>query len=166
MMDFKQIIDNNKDYVKNIIKLITKESNEDIEQEVYIKAWKNSDKYTECGNFKSWICTIAKNLSKDYLKSTKHKVDSNSSSDEKTLNKLKDKKENPEQKTINKFRKKRIINAINSLKPKFKEIIIMYEINGLSYDEISKKLDIPIGTVKSRLYNAKQILAEELSDLL
>ncbi len=42
----------------------------------------------------------------------------------------------------------------------------MYEINGLSYDEISKKLDIPIGTVKSRLYNAKQILAEELSDLL
>lgn len=166
MMDFKQIIDNNKEYVKNIIKLITKESNEDIEQEVYIKAWKNSDKYTECGNFKSWICTIAKNLSKDYLKSAKHKVDINSSSDEKTLNKLKDKKENPEQKTINKFRKKRIINAINSLKPKFKEIIIMYEINGLSYDEISKKLDIPIGTVKSRLYNAKQILAEELSDLL
>ena len=72
----------------------------------------------------------------------------------------------PEQKTINKFRKKRIINAINNLKPKFKEIIIMYEINGLSYDEISKKLDIPIGTVKSRLYNAKQILAEELSDLI
>ena len=165
-MDFKQIIDTNKEYVKNIIKLITKESNEDIEQEVYIKAWKNSDKYTEYGSFKSWICTIAKNLSKDYLKSTKYKIDVNSSSDDETLNKLKDKKENPEQKTINKFRKKRIINAINSLKPKFKEIIIMYEINGLSYDEISKKLDIPIGTVKSRLYNAKQILAEELSDLL
>ena len=165
-MDFKQIIDTNKEYVRNIIKLITKESNEDIEQEVYIKAWKNSDKYTECGSFKCWICTIAKNLSKDYLKSTKYKIDVNSSSDDETLNKLNEKKEKPEQKTINKFRKKRIINAINSLKPKFKEIIIMYEINGLSYDEISKKLDIPIGTVKSRLYNAKQILAEELSDLL
>ena len=50
--------------------------------------------------------------------------------------------------------------------PKFKEIIIMYEINGLSYDEISNKLDIPIGTVKSRLYNAKKILAEELADLI
>ena len=54
----------------------------------------------------------------------------------------------------------------NQLKPKFKEIIIMYEINGLSYEEISKKLDIPIGTVKSRLYNAKRILADELADLL
>ena len=63
-------------------------------------------------------------------------------------------------------RKKRIVKAINSLKPKFKEIIIMYEINGLSYEEISKKLDIPIGTVKSRLYNAKRILADELADLL
>lgn len=165
-MDLKQIIDNNKEYVKSIIKLITKENNEDIEQEVYIKAWKNSNKYTECGNFKSWICTIAKNLSKDYLKSSKHKLDVKSSSDDETVCKLKDNKENPEQKLINKFRKKRIINAINSLKPKFKEIIVMYEMDGMSYDEISKKLSIPIGTVKSRLYNAKKILAEELSDLL
>ena len=165
-MDLKQIIDNNKEYVKNIIKLITKENNEDIEQEVYIKAWKNADKYQEIGSFKSWICTIAKNLCKDYLKSSKYKIDINSTSDDVTVNKITDNKENPEQKVINTFRKKRIVKAINSLKPKFKEIIIMYEINGLSYEEISKKLDIPIGTVKSRLYNAKKILADELADLL
>ena len=165
-MDLKQIIDNNKEYVKNIIKLITKENNEDIEQEVYIKAWKNVYKYQEVGSFKIWICTIAKNLCKDYLKSSKYKIDINSTSDEVTVNKITDNKENPEQKVINTFRKKRIVKAINSLKPKFKEIIIMYEINGLSYEEISKKLDIPIGTVKSRLYNAKRILADELADLL
>lgn len=165
-MDLKQIIDNNKEYVKNIIKLITKENNEDLEQEVYIKVWKNSGKYKEFGSFKSWICTIAKNLSKDYLKSSKYKIDINSTSDDETVAKIKDHKENPEQKVINTFRKKRIIKAINGLKPKFKEIIIMYEINGQSYEEISTKLNIPIGTVKSRLYNAKRILADELSDLL
>lgn len=165
-MNLKKIIDNNKDYVKNIIKLITKENNEDIEQEVYIKVWKHSDKYKECGNFKSWVCTIAKNLSKDYLKSAKYRTDINSTSDETIVCKISDTKETPEQKTINLFRKKRIINAINNLKPKFKEIIIMYEINGLSYDEISKRLNIPAGTVKSRLYNAKKTLAEELEDLL
>ena len=67
-MDFKELIKKNQNNVKGIIKLITKEANEDLEQEVYIKAWKNSDKYIEQGNFKSWINTIAKNVSKDYLK--------------------------------------------------------------------------------------------------
>ena len=165
-MNFKQIIDNNKEHVKNIIKLITKENNEDLEQEVYIKVWKNSNNYKECGSFKSWISTIAKNISKDYLKSANRKRDINSTSDEQVVNKISDTKANPEQNVIRTFRKKRIKKAIDNLKPKFKEIIIMYEINGLSYDEISKKLNIPIGTVKSRLYNAKKILAEDLADLL
>ena len=165
-MNFKQIIDNNKEHVKNIIKLITKENNEDLEQEVYIKVWKNADNYKEFGSFKSWICTIAKNISKDYLKSANRKRDINSTSDEQVVNKISDTKANPEQNVIRTFRKKRIKKAIDNLKPKFKEIIIMYEINGLSYDEISKKLNIPIGTVKSRLYNAKKILAEDLADLL
>ena len=165
-MNLKQIIDNNKEHVKNIIKLITKENNEDLEQEVYIKVWKNSNNYKEYGSFKSWIGTIAKNISKDYLKSANRKRDINSTSDEQIVNKISDTKANPEQNVIRTFRKKRIKKAIDNLKPKFKEIIIMYEINGLSYDEISKKLNIPIGTVKSRLYNAKKILAEELADLL
>ena len=165
-MNLKDIIDNNKEHVRNIIKLITKENNEDLEQEVYIKVWKNSDKYKEYGNFKSWICTIAKNLSKDYLKSATRKVSINSESEDEVINKIQDSKSTPEQNVVRTFRKKRIKKAIDNLKPKFKEIIIMYEINGLSYDEISNKLDIPIGTVKSRLYNAKKILAEELADLI
>ena len=59
----------NKQNVKNIIRLITRQDNEDLEQEVYIKVWKNADKYEERGSFKSWINTVAKNVSKDYLKS-------------------------------------------------------------------------------------------------
>lgn len=68
-MDFKELIKNNQSNVRSIIRLITKETNEDLEQEVYVKVWKNADKYTEKGSFKSWINTIAKNVSKDYLKS-------------------------------------------------------------------------------------------------
>ena len=52
-MDFKELIKNNKSNVRNIIRLITKETNEDLEQEVYVKVWKNADKYTEKGSFKS-----------------------------------------------------------------------------------------------------------------
>ena len=60
-MNFNEIINANKQNIKNIIKLITKQENEDIEQEVYIKLWKNADKYEERGSLKSWVNTIAKN---------------------------------------------------------------------------------------------------------
>ena len=63
-MDFKELIKSNQNNVRSIIRLITKETNEDLEQEVYVKVWKNADKYKEQGSFKSWINTIAKNVSK------------------------------------------------------------------------------------------------------
>ena len=66
-MNFKEVINSNKQNIKNIIRLITKEDNEDLEQEVYLKIWKNSDKYKENGSLKSWISSIAKNTSLDYF---------------------------------------------------------------------------------------------------
>ena len=165
-MNFKEIVEKNRENVKNIIKLITKEENEDLEQEVYIRVWKNSKKYSEQGNFKSWINTIAKNISKDYLKSAYRKNSQNSTSDEITLNTLKDKKETPELKVIKNERQTQIINAINSLKPKFKEVIMLCEIQGYSYEDCARKLKCPLGTVKSRIYNAKKELAEKLKDVI
>jgi len=165
-MDFKKIITNNQNNVKSIIRLITQEQNEDIEQEVYIKAWQKSDSYKEQGKFKGWIGTIAKNFSKDYMKSSSKKIQDNSIQDEETINQIKDKSDNPESAFIRKERQKRIVKAINSLKPKLKEVIIMYEIDGLNYEDIAYTLNCPIGTVKSRLFNAKQELAKSLEDLL
>lgn len=165
-MDFKELIKKNQNNVKGIIKLITKEANEDLEQEVYIKAWKNSDKYIEQGNFKSWINTIAKNVSKDYLKSAYKKNLNNSTSDEAVLNTIKDKKETPELKLIKNEKQTQIINAINSLKPKFKEVIMLCEIQGYSYEDCARRLKCPLGTVKSRIYNAKKELAEKLEHLI
>ena len=59
-----------------------------------------------------------------------------------------------------------ISRAINNLKPKFKEVVMLYEIENQSYEEISQKLKCPIGTVKSRLYNAKKELATALQELM
>lgn len=165
-MKFKEVITNNKQYIKSIIRLITKEDNEDLEQEVYLKIWKNSDKYKEQGSIKSWISTITKNTSLDYLKSAYHKVSQTSTSDDYTLVNIKDKKTSPEANTIKLERQKQIVKAIDSLKPKFKEVIIICEINGYTYEECAQKLNCPIGTVKSRIYNAKKELAELLKDLL
>ena len=165
-MDFEHIINTNKQHIKNIIRLITKEDNEDIEQEVYTKIWKNSDKYKEEGASKSWVGMIAKNTSLDYLKSSYHKMFQNSTSEDYTLDSIKDLKSSPENKVVSLERQKRIIEAINNLKPKFKEVIMLCEINGLTYEQCAQKLKCPAGTVKSRIYNAKKELSIQLQDLL
>ena len=145
-MNFNEIIKKN---VKNIIRIIAGEDNEDLEQEVYLKVWKNSDKYKEKGCFKSWVNTIAKNVTRDYLKSSVRKHEQLTVEDDSTFDNLKDSKASPELRLISTDRKKRIMEAINQLKPK-----------------CSKKLKCPVGTVKSRIYNAKKELAEQLHDLL
>ena len=165
-MNFKEKIDTNKQNVRNIIRMITKETNEDLEQEVFVRAWKNQDKYEERGNFKTWINTIAKNISKDYLKSAQKRYEQGATGDDEVLNAIKDNKATPESALLSKIRQKRIIDAIEGLKPKFKEVIILCEINGYTYEEAAKKLDVPIGTIKSRIYNAKKELALKLEDLL
>jgi len=165
-MNFNDLIKSNKQNVKNIIRLITKQDNEDLEQEVYVKVWKNAEKYQERGNFKSWISTIAKNVSKDFLKSSSYKNSLNSTSDDFILTSVKDNKVTPEAKYFNSERQSRIIEAIDSLKPKLRETIILCEVEGYTYEEAAKKLKCPLGTIKSRIYNAKKELSEKLNDLL
>lgn len=165
-MNFKEIIKNNQNNVRSIIRLITKETNEDLEQEVFVKVWKNSEKYKEQGSFKSWINTIAKNVSKDYLKSVQKRTQDAITSDDEVLSTIKDKKSTPELKVISNERQRQITEAIDTLKPKFREVVMLCEIYGYTYEEAAFKLKCPIGTIKSRLYNAKKELANLLKDLL
>lgn len=165
-MNFKDIIENNKQNVRNIIRLITKQTNEDLEQEVFVKVWKNQDKYIEKGNFKTWINTIAKNISKDYLKSAKYRYEESTETDSEMFVSVKDNKATPDNALLSKIRQKKIIKAIDSLKPKFREVILLVDIEGYTYEQASKKLGVPVGTIKSRIYNAKKELALQLEDLL
>ena len=165
-MDLKDIINNHGAVVRSIIKRITNEQNEDLEQEVYTRVWKNSEKYREKGTFNAWIRTISANLSKDYLKSSQKKLSDNSTGDETVLSLVKDGRVSPEDLVLQKERQKMVSEAINKLKPKFKEVIMLYEIENKTYEEISQQLKCPIGTVKSRLYNAKKELAEMLKELI
>lgn len=165
-MDFKDIIENNKANVRNIIRLITKETNEDLEQEVFVRVWKNKDKYTEKGSLRSWINTVAKNISKDYLRLASRRHEQNTTSDDEVVNSIKDTKVTPELRLQSKIREKRIIKAIDNLRPKLKEVIMLCDIEGYTYEEAAATLNVPIGTIKSRIFTAKKELAQKLSDLL
>lgn len=166
-MNFKDIFQS-KQKIRNIIRLVTKENAdvcEDLEQEVYIKAYKSKDKYFEKGKFSNWITTITYNVSRDYLKSAKNRNEAQVEDENIVIN-IKDKKMNPEEKMLQKERQIRITGAINSLNKKHREVIMLSEIKGITYEEIAQKLNCPIGTVKSRIYNAKKELYNILKDLI
>ena len=145
---------------------MTGSNNEDIEQEVYIRTWKNIDKYKEQGKFKSWINTITANLCRDYMKSSYFKHSQTSVTEEDELIQIRDEKASVESEFVQKQRQKRIMDAIDELKPKFKEVIIMYEMQDMSYEQISEKLKCPVGTVRSRLFTARKELSLKLEDLI
>ncbi len=139
--------------------------NEDIEQEVYIRTFKNLNKYEERNKFSSWISVITANICRDYLKSAFFKNKKNTLYDEDIVLSAKSNNQ-PERILTQKERQKAVLKAVNLLPSKLKKVIILYEFEDLSYEQISKKLNIPIGTVKSRISNARKLLQSSLQFLL
>ena len=141
--------------------IYAKEKGESIVNQTY----KNLDKYREENKFVQWISTITANLCKDYLKSSKFKFNNNKTEIEAEYDNLCT-KTTPEKELTSKERQKIILKALDSLPKKMREAIILYEYEDYSYEKISQKLNVPVGTVKSRINSARNILKDKLSFLI
>ncbi len=163
----KEIINTNKRNIKAIIRNLIGRESEDIEQEVYIKVWRGSKKSNieNISRLNQWINKITSNTCKDFLKSKQFRMENMQIDDETAINEIKETK-TPEKVFDSKQRQKMILKAVDRLPKKMKEVIILYEFEQKSYEEISKKLNVPIGTIKSRLFCAREILKDELSELI
>lgn len=161
----KEIIRENRRNIKAIIRNITGHENEDIEQEVYIKVWKGRKNKLVISKFSHWVNKITANTCKDFLKSKQYRIDKMKIDDETVMDEIKDKK-TPEQIFNLKQRQKMVLKAVSQLPKKMKAVIVLHEFEQKSYEEISKQLNIPLGTVKSRIFCAKEILKDELSELI
>lgn len=150
--------------IRRVIKISTGSFNEDLEQEVFLKVLENKDKYSEEGKLFAWVKTVTQNVVKDMFKSSYFKnkncltdVDSCQIEDKKIVS--------PLEVQLQKERQKIILKAVDSLPSKMREVIYLYEFEELSYEETAKKLGISVGTVKSRLFNAREILSQKLTHL-
>lgn len=160
-----EIVKNYNSKIQTVInKFLLQNNSDEIKQEVYIKTWKNIDKYNSKYSMWTWLNTITANTCKDFIKKNKKHQRNVAIEDHQEF--IPNKETCLTTKLTSKDRQKVILNAINKLKPKFKEIIIYYDIEELTYEEISLKIKCPIGTVKSRLFNARQQLKNELQDLI
>ncbi len=160
----KDIIAQNQGRIKAIIKKLTGSYNEDIEQEIYIKTWKNMNMYKEEGKFVQWISTLAANVCRDYLKSKQHQAEVRKVGDETLLDRVA--VGGRQEEVIDaKRRQKIILKAVDTLPKKLRQVIILYEFEEMSYEEIARKTGDPVGTIKSRLFNARRLLSEVLQPL-
>lgn len=160
----KDIIADNKKYIKSVIRKFTGTDNEDIEQEVYIKTWQNLPKYREGGKFKQWICSLTANVCRDYFRSKSFKK-ARQEVGEENLEDIYQEGVTPEDRIDSKKRQKIILRAVDNLPKIYREVVVLFEFEEYSTEEVAQKLKIPTGTVKSRLSNARKILSKELSFL-
>lgn len=127
---------------------------EDIFQEVFLKAYQKYGEFREECSIKTWLIRIAINASKDYLKSAwKKHVEPSSEELEQTLSATDEYEAVEEQVDGNQLKQ-----AVMALPEHYREVIVCFFYQELSLEETAKALNLPVGTVKSRLSRAKEQL--------
>ncbi|MFQ3212557.1 MAG: RNA polymerase sigma factor (sigma-70 family) [Marivirga sp.] len=139
----------------------------DLVQETYMKAFRFIKSFEAGTNAKAWLFRILKNsfinnyrkVSKQPNKVDYQEVESYYNSDSVDANFTTDLRVETVQHMIG----DEITNALNSLAVDFRTVIILCDLEGFTYEEMAKILDIPIGTVRSRLHRARNLLKEKLA---
>lgn len=164
---FEQIIIKYEKKIFGLIYNMLRNENEieDVAQEVFIKVYKNLDKFNGDSSLYTWIYKIATNLCLDQIKKRKEviyideklqlddgEVEIQIPSDEKLQDEIYEQKE----------LKQKLESCIDKLPEKQKVMIVLRDIKGLSYDEIAEILDLKLGTVKSQINRARLKLKELL----
>ncbi|MCA1918000.1 MAG: sigma-70 family RNA polymerase sigma factor [Flavobacterium piscis] len=136
------------------------ESAKDLVQETFLKAFQYRDKYTNDSNIKAWLFTILKNTFLNQVTKLSSKNTVNDSSEDSYLI------ENSgfiEESADSKINAKEVKFAISELDDEYRVPFQMF-IDGYKYKEIAEEMNLPIGTVKSRIFFARRMLMETLSD--
>ena len=166
---YVELVNRYRDRLMNFVYRFTSDSeqSEDIVQETLIKLYTHKHYYKKIAKFSTWIYTIAANYAKTELRKKKNRKITNlsqMSSDEKDYD-LPSVQPDTDQLIENEYLEKRIQSAINTLPLHFKTVIVLRDVQELSYDEISNIVEVPLGTVKSRINRARLQLQKELKDL-
>ena len=130
---------------------------EDAAQETFIQAWLRLQSYRPQASFRNWLYRIAVNTAIDMLRKEK-RILPGAVED---LN-LTDASPSPETLVANSERTEMVQDAVLALPDASRAVLVLREFEGLSYQEIAEALDIPLGTVMSRLNYARKLLREKL----
>jgi RNA polymerase sigma-70 factor (ECF subfamily) len=137
----------------------------ELAQETFVRAYENLSKFESRSSFSTWLYRIAANLSIDFRRREgRHQVLRGEDA-ETEINRLPSPRGDSYQESVRTELNKRINGALEQLTPEHRAVILLREVEGLSYDEISDLLQVPRGTVMSRLHYARGHMRTILKDL-
>jgi len=158
--------------VVNLINRFVSDQTEcyDIAQDAFIKAYRAIGNFRGDSQFYTWLYRIAANTAKNYLasrarKSPSYSIDVDDAEHYEGESGLKE-YTTPENLLLTDEIEKTVYEAIETLPEDLKSAITLREIEGLSYEEIAEVMDCPIGTVRSRIFRARDAIDKELRPLL
>ena len=162
-------------YQHRIVKLVSRYVRDhsdalDVTQETFLKAYRALPRFRGDSAFYTWIYRIAINTSKNYLVSLSrrpHEVDlSDDDGESVDLAELQKTLDTPEHLLLTDEIRGTILDAIEKLPEDLREAVTLREVDGLSYEEIADAMECPIGTVRSRIFRARDAIDQRLKPLL
>jgi RNA polymerase sigma-70 factor, ECF subfamily len=131
----------------------------DITQESFLRAYRSLRSFRPSAKFSTWIFAIAYHACCDRLKRVRRQSDE-------ALPERADPAPGPEHLVIALDRAQRLRDAIDSLPEKYRTVITLYHLQGRQYEEIARVLELPMGTVKTHLFRAKEQLRRILQGVI
>jgi RNA polymerase sigma-70 factor (ECF subfamily) len=148
---------------------------QDVAQETFVRAWQGLPRFRGASSFQTWLYRIASNLAIDAARSRKRRGLVTVSLDEPVAGVDSSELEHdlpdegryaPAEFLEQEELRQQVWQAVGELSDKLRPVIVLADLQGLSYGEIAKILGCPVGTVKSRLFNARSQLRDKLRERL
>jgi len=138
---------------------------DDLVQETMLKAYRAWHQFEKGSNAKGWLLTILRHaFINEYRRRIRHPetVDLDAIEPSSVFADVQD--EDPQGTFFDRIVDDEVLRAIDQLPEQFRETVVLSDVEGLSYDEIARILEVPVGTVKSRLFRARRMLQGKLYD--
>jgi RNA polymerase sigma-70 factor (ECF subfamily) len=163
---YNELVNRYKDKLLNFVfrYFNNREQAEDVVQETMIKLYTHASYYKNIAKFSTWIYTIAKNNALTELRKNKRKQTASLWTNEGKPIDIEIKGESLEKTVHNQIAIEELNKYLDEIPENFRVAVVLRDFQELSYEEISKIVDVPLGTVKSRINRARLQLQKELKD--
>jgi RNA polymerase sigma-70 factor (ECF subfamily) len=158
---FEPLVEKYQSFVFSVIRSIVYEPDleQDLAQEAFLNAFRGIHRFREQSGFKTWLYRITYNVCLNHLRKKKN---NRISDDEINLDVISDPKKSPDREYETNQMRSEILKVMNELKPKYRSILHLHYFEDMQYEEISNLTGLPLGTVKSHLYRARDQVKKAL----
>ena len=167
---FEQLVLDNQNRIYSLAVRLAGDREEafDLAQEAFVKAWQGLPAFQGESSFATWIYRLATNVCIDYLRKQKRRrqVESEVSLDDEELSWTEpaDWSQDPHRQLERSEQGRALARGLEALPEQQRQILVLRELSGLSYQEIAEKLNLDLGTVKSRIARARMALRKILAE--